>query len=45
MNKELLIQKSIEALELSYSPYSHFRVGAAILLKDGNIIQGANIEN
>lgn len=45
MNKELLINKSIEALELSYSPYSKFRVGCAILLKDGNIILGANIEN
>ena len=45
MNKELLIEKSIEALKLSYSPYSNFRVGAAILLKDGNIILGANIEN
>ena len=45
MNKDLLIQKSIEAMELSYSPYSNFKVGAAILLKDGNIILGANIEN
>ena len=45
MNKELLIEKSIEALKLSYSPYSNFRVGAAILLKDGTIILGANIEN
>ena len=45
MNKDLLIQKSIEAMELSYSPYSNFKVGAAILLQDGNIILGANIEN
>lgn len=40
-----LKEKAIEALNLSYSPYSNFRVAAAILLKDGNIIQGANIEN
>ena len=45
MNKELLINKSIEATKLSYSPYSNFKVGAAILMKDGNIIMGANIEN
>ena len=45
MNKELLIAKSIEASQLSYSPYSNFKVGAAILMKDGNVVLGANIEN
>lgn len=45
MNKELLINKSIKATKLSYSPYSNFKVGAAILMKDGNIVMGANIEN
>jgi cytidine deaminase len=34
-----------EAAQNSYSPYSHFRVGAAILLNDGQIITGTNIEN
>jgi cytidine deaminase len=29
----------------SYSPYSHFRVGAALLLSDGSIITGCNVEN
>ena len=29
----------------SYSPYSHFRVGAALLLADGSIITGCNVEN
>lgn len=29
----------------SYSPYSKFKVGAAVLLKDGNIITGTNVEN
>lgn len=29
----------------SYSPYSHFRVGAALLLTDGSIITGCNVEN
>jgi cytidine deaminase len=29
----------------SYSPYSHFRVGAALLLADGSVITGCNVEN
>lgn len=29
----------------SYSPYSHFPVGAAGLLRDGNVISAANVEN
>ena len=29
----------------SYSPYSHFRVGAALLLTDGTVVTGCNIEN
>ncbi|MFA6800671.1 MAG: cytidine deaminase [Acholeplasmataceae bacterium] len=29
----------------AYTPYSHFKVGAAIELKDGSFIHGANIEN
>jgi len=33
------------AKEYSYSPYSKFRVGAALLAADGSIIKGANIEN
>jgi cytidine deaminase len=33
------------AAENSYSPYSHFRVGAALLLTDGSIITGCNVEN
>lgn len=33
------------AKEFSYSPYSKFRVGAALLTVDGRIIKGANIEN
>ena len=43
--QEKLIKAAIDAQKLSYSPYSHFKVGAAILCKDGNIVQGANIEN
>jgi len=33
------------AAQHSYSPYSHFRVGAALLLEDGAIITGCNVEN
>ena len=29
----------------SYSPYSHFRVGSALLLTDGSIVSGCNVEN
>ncbi|KAG8872434.1 hypothetical protein FRB97_007640 [Tulasnella sp. 331] len=40
-----LIQAAFEAREHSYSPYSKFRVGAALLSSEGKIIKGANIEN
>ncbi|MBR1928256.1 MAG: cytidine deaminase [Paludibacteraceae bacterium] len=40
-----LIDKAKEATNLSYSPYSHFAVGAAVLLEDGKIFTGANQEN
>lgn len=45
MNKKELVEEAIKAREHSYSPYSNFKVGAAILTKDGQIIHGANIEN
>lgn len=40
-----LIDMAIEATEHSYAPYSHFSVGAAILLKNGKMIKGCNQEN
>ena len=40
-----LIREAISAMQLSYSPYSHFRVGAALLTKSGKIYRGCNIEN
>jgi len=40
-----LIQAAKDARTGSYSPYSKFRVGAALLLSDGSIVKGANIEN
>ena len=41
----MLAEKAYEALKTSYSPYSHFAVGAALLLKNGEIILGSNQEN
>ena len=45
MDKKELIAKATEARNLSYSPYSKFKVGAAVLTKDGQVFLGANIEN
>ncbi len=45
MTKEELVAKAKEARSLSYSPYSHFAVGAAVLTKDGKVFVGANVEN
>lgn len=36
---------AVEAAKKSYSPYSHFHVGAALLTADGQIFTGCNIEN
>ena len=43
--KEILVQKAIEAMKKSYSPYSGYKVGAALLCEDGRIFTGCNIEN
>ena len=40
-----LIKAAIEATKRSYAPYSNFSVGAAVRLKDGQIITGTNQEN
>lgn len=40
-----LIAEAIEARRKSYSPYSHYQVGAALLTADGRIVTGCNIEN
>ncbi|KDN39428.1 hypothetical protein RSAG8_08834, partial [Rhizoctonia solani AG-8 WAC10335] len=42
---EKLIQAAIAAKETAYSPYSKFRVGAALFSTDGKIIAGGNVEN
>lgn len=43
--KDKLIKAAIEARESAYAPYSNFKVGAAILMEDGSIYTGCNIEN
>jgi cytidine deaminase len=45
MTDEELLVLAADAAEGSYSPYSHFRVGAAIVTGDGTVVTGANVEN
>ena len=45
MTPQELIELAKEAMSRAYTPYSGFRVGAALLCADGSIYQGCNIEN
>lgn len=45
MTERELIDLAESAAENSYSPYSKFRVGAALLCKDGSVFLGCNVEN
>jgi len=40
-----LYKMAKEAKNMSYSPYSNFRVGAAVIMENGKVYTGANIEN
>ena len=42
---QALVAAALDAQKGSYSPYSHFQVGAALRLADGTVIKGANQEN
>lgn len=43
--QQTVIDAAISAIDTSYSPYSKFAVGAALMLSDGKIITGSNQEN
>ena len=42
---EELLEQAWAAAQNSYSPYSHFRVGAALLLTNAEVVTGTNVEN
>lgn len=44
MTYEQLIEKAYEAMSFSYSPYSNFKVGAALLTETGKVYTGCNVE-
>lgn len=43
--KKQLIETAVKAREMAYAPYSHYKVGAALLAKSGKIYTGCNVEN
>ena len=45
IKKEYLAQIATDARQNAYTPYSHFKVGAALLIKGDVVITGSNIEN
>ena len=45
MTEQELCRAAIAMLDRSYSPYSHFPVGAALECSDGTVFTGCNIEN
>ncbi len=45
MTPEKLMELAVEAMGHSYSPYSGYKVGAALLCADGTVYQGCNVEN
>lgn len=42
---EKLVRAAIQARDQAYAPHSHFYVGAALLLDDGQVVSGCNVEN
>jgi cytidine deaminase len=43
--RQKLFRQARSAMKHAYAPYSHFHVGAAILLEDGRVFTGCNVEN
>jgi len=45
MSDKELIREAFEARKMAYSPYSEYKVGAALLCKNGKVYRGCNIES
>ncbi|MGN0526636.1 MAG: cytidine deaminase [Acutalibacteraceae bacterium] len=45
MTREELCKTAVSAMKSAYAPYSDYKVGAALLCKDGTVFTGCNIEN
>lgn len=45
MTREQLIENARQAARNAHAPYSHFGVGAALLMRDGTVVTGCNFEN
>ena len=45
MTPEKLVSMALDAMQHAYAPYSGYKVGAALLCRDGSVVCGANIEN
>ena len=44
-DRKILIQAALDNISHAYAPYSHFYVSAAVLMSDGRIYTGVNVEN
>ena len=45
LTPEELVAHALSARQKAYAPYSHYLVGAALLLADGSVVRGCNVEN
>ena len=45
MNEKQLVKQAFSAMQNAYSPYSHYKVGAALLTASGKVYLGCNVEN
>ena len=45
MTDRELYERAVAAADAAYAPYSRFPVGAAVLLRDGRVVTGVNVEN